>query len=498
MPSKKTVQVKGICLCSSYGCSTHIHMESEGELCPGVILARNTVRNHCLANLKSRLSSLNIPTHVDRHNPNIVQRLNSLSLGLSPSPLPLDTAQAVPPNSPSPTQEEWKQQTFYDSSTFFRPSLGGLLLIFGESFLGCFYLFSLKSSDPSTVQTSLVAAILSTFYQCSSCVISWFLKSQKDFHQLKLGSSLTSAIHELAYSNLATIREIPHPTSSRVPLPVKNRICSAPLFKSRGINTIPIHTYGFQDLHAWITKLFSCPEIEDALDRVSLQLQAPFDPQAHVHDNHDSLVWKQLVGPDRQQFTASSNNLLFCLYTDAINAFGNRQAGKHASITFLIMVCLTLPVDLRFLPEDIYIAGITPDPVFNLQGHINPLVAGMSTQPFFLANLPATRQTLGFSSTSCDHLCSYSLLTQDEITNFDPSSWLRRTTLDHRIWAQKSHAATSDKDKEAIFDKNGLRYLCLLELEYWDIVNMHTFDSMHNLLLGLLKWHLKALLDNVR
>ncbi|POV98945.1 hypothetical protein PSTT_14106 [Puccinia striiformis] len=296
-----------------------------------------------------------------------------------------------------------------------------------------------------------------------------------------------------------------------------HRVCSAPLFKTRGMK-VPIRTYGFQDLHGWIAKLFSRPGIEDALDQVSIRSQVPFNPQDPVHDIHDSSSWKLFLGPNGQQFTASSNHLAFCLYTDGINAFGNRQAGKHASITFLILVCLTLPVELRFLPENIYIAGIAPGPsepsleqtnwilrpvVEQLKLLWNPGLSLSRTHNFpegrhvhgalftFLADLPATRRALGFSSTSSAHICSYCLLTQNEITNFDSSSWPRRTVSDHRIRASESHHAESFAEKEEIFDEHGVRYSCLLELEYWDIVNMHTVDSMHNLLLGLVKWHLK-------
>jgi hypothetical protein len=47
---------------------------------------------------------------------------------------------------------------------------------------------------------------------------------------------------------------------------------------------------------------------------------------------------------------------------DGFNSYGNHQAGKHVSITFIILVCLTLPVSLCYWPENIFLVGIAPGP----------------------------------------------------------------------------------------------------------------------------------------
>ncbi|PLW10390.1 hypothetical protein PCANC_19705 [Puccinia coronata f. sp. avenae] len=82
MPPKKTAQLKEICLCTTYGCCSHSHLDPEGKSCPGVILTRNSVKNHQLADEKAKFAKLDIPTHVHEHKANLVRGLNLLSLGL--------------------------------------------------------------------------------------------------------------------------------------------------------------------------------------------------------------------------------------------------------------------------------------------------------------------------------------------------------------------------------------------------------------------------------
>jgi hypothetical protein len=86
-------------------------------------------------------------------------------------------------------------------------------------------------------------------------------------------------------------------------------------------------------------------------------------------------------------------------------------------------------------------------------------------------------------------MCSYCLLKKSEIKNINPETWPKRTLEEHRRWAKKSHEAASIAEKKDILTDHGVRYSVMLDLPYWNILKYHVVDSMHNLLLGLLKWH---------
>ncbi|POW21863.1 hypothetical protein PSHT_01968 [Puccinia striiformis] len=86
-------------------------------------------------------------------------------------------------------------------------------------------------------------------------------------------------------------------------------------------------------------------------------------------------------------------------------------------------------------------------------------------------------------------MCSYCLLKKQDIKNTDRSSWPMRKLEDHQYWAKQSRDAPDAKSQAKILLDHGVRYSVLLELSYWNILEYHVVDSMHNLLLGLLKWH---------
>lgn len=204
------------------------------------------------------------------------------------------------------------------------------------------------------------------------------------------------------------------------------------------------------------------------------------------------------------------------MFTDAINPYVNRQAGKHVSVTFIVLVCLSLPVQLCRLPENVFLVGIAPGPqepsldLFNWI--LIPIIEQLRTLwqtglllskthrhqrgrhisaallPFF-ADLPALRRSLGFASATATRMCLYCLLSKQEITNLNPDSWPKRTPEEHKLRAVEYHHARTIKAQHQLLLTNGAPYSALLKLDYWNIIDYHVVDSMHNLLLGLLQWH---------
>ncbi|POW08127.1 hypothetical protein PSTT_07764 [Puccinia striiformis] len=293
-------------------------------------------------------------------------------------------------------------------------------------------------------------------------------------------------------------------------------VCGAILFKKSGSTRKPIRKFATQDLVAWLARLFCRENIEEALEQTARKSRSAYDDSLEMLDIHDSPVWRDFCGADGKQFTANSGNVTFSMFTDGINPHGNRVGGKHISVTFIIMVCLSLPVALRYRPENIFLVGIAPGPRepsleqtnFILKPVVDQLrmcwspgvylsktlqrpkgrLVSAALLPFF-ADLPALRRSLGFASHSAKRMCSSCLLPKSEINNIDPKTWPLRTLEEHRTWAKKSQEAKSIDERLEILDDHGVRYLILLELPYWNIVDYHVVDSMHNLLLGLPKWH---------
>ncbi|PLW33130.1 hypothetical protein PCASD_17572 [Puccinia coronata f. sp. avenae] len=294
------------------------------------------------------------------------------------------------------------------------------------------------------------------------------------------------------------------------------QVCGADLFYEHQSSRKPIRRFAFHDLHSWLARLYSRAGVEDALEATAKKSSLPFNEMEEISDIQESRAWREFLGPNGQQFTSDSGNITFAMFMDGINPYGNRQAGKHASVTFVIMVCLSLPVELRYRPENIFLVGIAPGPKepsleqtnWILRPVVEQLKSLWSTGTYlsktyqypqgrliraallpFFADLPALRRALGFAGHNARRMCSYCLIDKKDIKNFDTNSWTLRNLTDHRYWANQSREAANPQVKKHILSEHGVRFSVLLELSYWNILECHVVDAMHNLLLGILKWH---------
>lgn len=294
-------------------------------------------------------------------------------------------------------------------------------------------------------------------------------------------------------------------------------MCSEPLFEISQNNAHKsIRLCAFQDLKAWLAKFICRPSTESLLDQSLSESRKPFSHKGKILDIHHSYVWKSFRGPDGLQFTATTGNLVFGMFVDGINPFGNKISGHKVSITFLILACLTLPFEERYLPENIFLAGIAPGPhepsLEEMNWVLTPIVSQLkelwipglqlSATPSypegrlirvallpFIADLPALRRTLGFAGVRAKHFCSVCDIC--DVNNIDSESWVYRTSSGHKKLALEARDTKTAKERIKIFEEHGVRYSTLIELPYWKMIDYQVVDSMHNLLLGLLNWNVQ-------
>jgi hypothetical protein len=215
----------------------------------------------------------------------------------------------------------------------------------------------------------------------------------------------------------------------------------------------------------------------------------------------------------------NESRLIFNLNADGFNPYGNRIAGKKASIWGVYMVCMNLPPSLRYKPENVFLVGIVPgpkEPSFDQMNYIlRPLVddletlwrtgifinrthhypLGRSVRAALVAlvcDMPAARLLGGFSHFSSGTLpCS--MCKESNLDNLDKQSFTPRTVEEHRKMASDWLAAGSEEEKVTLFRKNGVRWSQLLRLPYWDPVQNTVIDSMHGFYLRILQHHCRSI-----
>ncbi|KDR78693.1 hypothetical protein GALMADRAFT_18818, partial [Galerina marginata CBS 339.88] len=185
--------------------------------------------------------------------------------------------------------------------------------------------------------------------------------------------------------------------------------------------------------------------------------------------------------------------------------------------------CLNLPLDIRYKPENMYVA-IIPGPnepsKTELNHYIRPVVNSfvaswergvrfsrtaqhpeglIATWAMAAAvnDLPAARQFSQCAGHSSHHYCSRcSCYGKDKHHRVDVEhkDWEPKDVDDLRQKAEAWRTAPTRKIQEDLFSKNGLRWTELWRLPYWDPTKMLVVDSMHCLLEGLAQYHFRYVL----
>ncbi|KAJ2913364.1 hypothetical protein MD484_g7039, partial [Candolleomyces efflorescens] len=201
----------------------------------------------------------------------------------------------------------------------------------------------------------------------------------------------------------------------------------------------------------------------------------------------------------------------------------NKTAKQSCSSTGIWMVLLNLPWHLRYLPQNIYLAGVIPGPqkpsnddinhylrllVDDLQAMWNPGVFFSRTfeQPAgrvcrgllipVVCDLLAAHQVIGYPGAPTAHyFCTCCDLDIDDINVIDRREWPKKDLQHIRRYANIYRGAQSERDQQAIFEACGWRWTPLFLLEYWNPPLFTVIDSMHSLDLNLLKNHVRNLLQ---
>jgi hypothetical protein len=289
----------------------------------------------------------------------------------------------------------------------------------------------------------------------------------------------------------------------------------------------PVVQYYYKSIRDTLEKMVAREKYEGLCNEWRSRDSAYFRDNGMMADIYDGRVWQRF---EDTGFFDSNTSYGLILNIDWFNPY------KHStySIGMLYMVNANLPRVERFKIENVFIVGIIPDmphqPSTNT--FVQPLVdelleswrdgwlmcshSSPNVQLNFRvalicvgADIPAARKLCGFLGHTANRGCSrckkifpgepgnknYGGFERDEE---GAKKWIRRTNESHRDECEEILQMPTKTTRALKESEYGTRYSALLQLPYYQPIEMCTIDPMHNLYLGTSKHMIQVWKDTGR
>jgi hypothetical protein len=303
--------------------------------------------------------------------------------------------------------------------------------------------------------------------------------------------------------------------------------CNEVLLRNDVSRPSPLKPFVYHSFPDYLAGLIS--QHEQEMDKVCDDCYESLDHPAPtvLRDVFDADFIRTFKGPaPRTHFINRPDNegrYLFALNIDFFNPEGMRVRGAKASCGVIIMACLNLPLNIRYLPENLYLAGIIPGPfepqLTDTNHYLRPLINDMevawdrgfhisrtpkysegrntrSAIAIVVNDLPAARKTAGLGSHGFHIYCSVcdcsGLSTRGRV---DYDQWVVRDHHELRKAAEAWRDAPTEASRRSLFEDKGVRWSELWRLPYWNPTQQLVVDPMHCLLEGLAKHHSRDVIE---
>ncbi|KAK7013212.1 hypothetical protein R3P38DRAFT_2546354, partial [Favolaschia claudopus] len=122
---------------------------------------------------------------------------------------------------------------------------------------------------------------------------------------------------------------------------------------------VPKSLYTMQSFESWLRFFLARPQVEEQLEKSfqAEQIRQNMPQSEIMRDIQDSPAWRALGNYLRTRY-----HLVFGFYIDWFNPLTNKTAGAIVSCGAIVLYCLSLPIEVRFLLENIFILGMIPGP----------------------------------------------------------------------------------------------------------------------------------------
>jgi hypothetical protein len=315
---------------------------------------------------------------------------------------------------------------------------------------------------------------------------------------------------------------------SNLPFP-DSEICGTKLLDSDD-RSKPVKTFVYHSFHDFLAGLLARPDLEQAMDNVcdarmdSIRSGDVSPP--YVADIFDGEYISTFEGPEPGRLfidrPGTEGRYLFALNFDFFTTERKTIRGADSSCGIISTACVNLPLNIRYKPENMYVAGMIPDhpSTTELNHYVRPIVDDMSVSweqgvnysrtanhpegrdtrsaiVCGVCDLPGGRQfsaTANFNSHNYCSRCHCHHLDTIGRTDTDSPAWKPKDPADQRQKAEAWRDASSKAEQERLFTDHGFRWSPLWRLPYWDPARMLVVDTMHCLFEGLAQFHFREVL----
>lgn len=128
-----------------------------------------------------------------------------------------------------------------------------------------------------------------------------------------------------------------------------------------------VRRFGYQPPFAWLARLLSRPGLEKHMED-AWKVPSVLNDEQNIKDVFLTDVLRTFPTahpPDGRLFSECPNDelhLVFSLFVDWFNPYGNKKGGKSNSVGAIYMICLNLPPSIRYNLANVYLVGIIPGP----------------------------------------------------------------------------------------------------------------------------------------
>ncbi|KIN96829.1 hypothetical protein M404DRAFT_32877 [Pisolithus tinctorius Marx 270] len=272
----------------------------------------------------------------------------------------------------------------------------------------------------------------------------------------------------------------------------------------------PKKAFVYNQFNDYLTGLLSRRDIKTMMDEACDNLLASLSsPQPRFIKNpFEAKFLHEFSSPKSGKLfidRGEEGRYAFALHVDFFNPEGMNLRGASTSSGIISMACLNLLLNIRYKPENMYLAGIIPGPkqpsLENLNHYVHPLILDLATSwergvwysrtanhpngrltccaiALAVCDLPAARHLAVLAGVGSHFFCSAcSCYHTNNYGRVDFENWVPRDPCELHTFAEQWRDATTTAHCEKIFREHGL-----------------VVDSMHCILEGLVQHHIRSLL----